>query len=146
MTKPLKYNHFLQSIIFTPQKCHSKVCVSFCTDCTEVYKILTKYAMQFKSYEHFHQKGSTSQKCCSVKPRHRFSYQRLDNVIIHQCTKFEPNISCGSRVMSIFTKRARPAKMMLGEASSHFYTSGWTILKYISIQNLNQIYDPVQAL
>ena len=31
-----------------------------------------------------------------------------------------PNKPCGSRVMSIFIKRARPAKMMLGEASSPF--------------------------
>ena len=47
----------------------------------------------------------------------------------------------GSRVMSIFTKRALPAKMMLGEASSLFcHTSVWTMLKYISLQNLNKIY------
>ena len=32
----------------------------------------------------------------------------------------KPNIPCGPRVMSIFTLRARPAKMMLGEASSPF--------------------------
>ena len=41
--------------------------------------------------------------------------------IINKETKFEPNIQSGLRVMSIFTKRARPAKMMLGEASSHFF-------------------------
>ena len=42
--------------------------------------------------------------------------------------------------MSIFTKRAQPAKIMLDEASPYiFHTSGWTMLKYISIQNLNQI-------
>ena len=35
-------------------------------------------------------------------------------------TKFEPNILCSTRVMSIFTERARPAKMMLCEASSFF--------------------------
>ena len=34
--------------------------------------------------------------------------------------KFEPNIPSGSRFMSIFTKRARPAKTMLREASSPF--------------------------
>ena len=49
-----------------------------------------------------------------------FSYQLLDNVKIHKYTEFEPNIPCGSRVMSIFTKRAQPAKMMLGEATSTF--------------------------
>ena len=49
--------------------------------------------------------------------------------------------------MKIFTKRARPAKMMFGEASSPlFHTSTWTILKYISIQHLNQIYHAVQEL
>ena len=49
--------------------------------------------------------------------------------------------------MSIFTKRALPAKMMFGEASSHFFhTSGLTMLKYISIQNLNKIYHAVQEL
>ena len=40
----------------------------------------------------------------------------------HKYTKFEPNIPCVSRFMSNFTKRARPAKMMLGEASSPFFT------------------------
>ena len=34
-----------------------------------------------------------------------FSYHRLDNVKIHKCTKFQPNIPCGSRVMSFFIKR-----------------------------------------
>ena len=50
-----------------------------------------------------------------------FLYQWLDNVKMHQYTKFEPDIPCGSRVMSIFTKRAQPAKLMLGEASSPFF-------------------------
>ena len=45
-------------------------------------------------------------KWCSVKLCHIFSYQWLDNVKIHKYTKFEPNIPCGSRLMSIFTKRA----------------------------------------
>ena len=37
--------------------------------------------------------------------------------------------------------------MMLGEASSPFsHTSDWTMLKYINIQNLNQIYHAVQEL
>ena len=31
----------------------------------------------------------------------------------------------GSRVMSIFTKKGRPAKMMLGEASSPFCMAQW---------------------
>ena len=40
---------------------------------------------------------------------------------IHKYAKLELNIPCGSRVMSIFTKRARPAKMMLGEASAPYF-------------------------
>ena len=34
--------------------------------------------------------------------------------------KFDQNIWCGSRVMSIFTKRPRPTKMMLPKACHHF--------------------------
>ena len=45
---------------------------------------------------------------------------RMDNTEMDKYTKFEPNIPCGSRVMNIFTKRARPAKMTLGEASLPF--------------------------
>ena len=86
-------------------------------------------------------------KWCSTKPRHRFAWQWLDNVKIHKYTKFEANIPWGSRVMSIFTKRAWPVKMMLGEASSPFlHGSGWTMLKYISIQNLKWLYHGVQEL
>ena len=48
-------------------------------------------------------------------PVHSFS-------ITFTYTKFEPNIACGSRFMSIFTKRARPAELMiLGEASPPFF-------------------------
>ena len=36
--KATEIESFLQSIIFSPKKCHLKVCVSFCTDCT--YKSL----------------------------------------------------------------------------------------------------------
>ena len=42
------------------------------------------------------------------------------NVKIHKYAKSEPNVPHGLRVMSIFTKKARPAKMMLGEAASPF--------------------------
>ena len=65
--------------------------------------------MLSKSYEYFHLRSSTSQN------------DVVDNVKIHKYTKFEPNAPHGSRVMSIFTKRAQPAKMMLGEASSPFF-------------------------
>ena len=54
------------------------------------------------------------------KPRHRFVYQLLGNVKIYKYTNFEQNIPCGPRVMSIFTKRVRAAKIMLGEALSPF--------------------------
>ena len=70
---------------------------------------------------------------------------QCDNVKIHEFSKFEQNAPIGSRVMSIFTKRARSAKMMLGEASSHFFhISCWTMLKYINKQNLNQIHHVIQ--
>ena len=49
--------------------------------------------------------------------------------------------------MSIFIKKARPAKMMLGEASSSFCISvARQCSKYISLQNLNKIYHEVQEL
>ena len=43
---------------------------------------------------------------CSVKPRYRSAYQRLDNVKIHLYQKFEPNIPQGSIVTNMFFKRA----------------------------------------
>ena len=36
-----------------------------------------------------------------MKPNHRFAYQWLDNVKLNKSAKL--NISCGSRIMSIFT-------------------------------------------
>ena len=39
---------------------------------------------------------------------------------MNKYAKFDQNIPTGSRAMSIFTKRPRPAEMMLGEASSPF--------------------------
>ena len=59
--------------------------------------------MQFKTYEHFHYESSTGQV----------------DAWFHN-TNFELNAQRGSRVISLFTKRARLAKMMLGEASSLF--------------------------
>ena len=49
-----------------------------------------------------------------------FCNQWVDNVNIDLSMQFEPNIPCGPRVMSIFTKRAQPAKMMIGEGLSPF--------------------------
>ena len=74
---------------------------------------------------------------CSEKHYLCFVYQCQDNVKLYQQAKFDENIPCGSRVMSLFTKRAQPTKIMLGEASSPFsIPSGWTMLKYICIQHL----------
>ena len=87
---------------------------------------------------------------CSAKPRplkKTYVWQSIDNVEMYKNAKFYQNIPCGSRVISVYTKRARPVKMMLGKASSLFWIdSGWTTLKYISIQNLKQIYHGVQEL
>ena len=35
--KTTEIESFLQPINFTPQKCHLKVCVSFCTDCIPAF-------------------------------------------------------------------------------------------------------------
>ena len=40
---------------------------------------------------------------CSARPNHRFESQWLDNAIINKYAKYDTNIPCGSRVMSIFT-------------------------------------------
>ena len=42
-----------------------------------------------------------------------FAYQWLDNFLIHKYRKFEQNIPCGPRVMSVFTIRARPSKFLV---------------------------------
>ena len=47
-----------------------------------------------------------------MKPRHRFAYQCLHNVKMYKYAKFDKNIPCGSRVMSVFTNRPRPAGRM----------------------------------
>ena len=39
----------------------------------------------------------------SIKPRHFFAYQWLDNVRINKYAKFDPNKPCDKRVISIFT-------------------------------------------
>ena len=54
----------------------------------------------------------------SQQLRHRFAYQWLDNVKINKYAKFDPNLSCRSRVMSTFTKWPRRARLMLRKASS----------------------------
>ena len=62
----------------------------------------------FKSSKNIQKKESGPDR--SVSDSQSFSYKWLDNVKILKYTKFEPNIPSGSRVMSILTKRARPAK------------------------------------
>ena len=54
---------------------------------------------------------------CSYRTINMRLWFRYIDIKINKYTKFEPDIPSGSRVMGIFTKRARPAKMMLGEAS-----------------------------
>ena len=71
----------------------------------------------------------------------------LCSYLKHKYTKFEPNILGVSRVISIYTNRARPAKMMHGESLVIVvHISGWTMLKYVRKENLNQIYHAVQEL
>ena len=41
----------------------------------------------------------------SATPRPRFAYQWSDNVKMYNYAKFEPNMSCGSKIMSILTDR-----------------------------------------
>ena len=58
----------------------------------------------FKRNEHFHQKSSTGQNDAYVKPRHRVAYHWLGIAKIRKNTKFEQNIPCGTRVISIFNR------------------------------------------
>ena len=57
----------------------------------------------------------------SAESCHRFAHKCFDNVKMYKFAKFDSNIWCGSRVISIFTKRPWPAKMMIGKASSTFW-------------------------
>ena len=76
----------------------------------------------------------------SAKPLHSFTNQWPDNVKIYKDpTLIKIYQACGSRVMSIFTKRPRPAEMMFGKASSPFCVPV-SMLYCISMQNLNKIY------
>ena len=62
-----------------------------------------------KSYEKFHRKILTGQNDALQ------SLELLDSVNIDKYAEFDPNIPCGSRVMSIFTKLPR---LMLSKALS----------------------------
>ena len=66
---------------------------------------------------------------------------------MYMYVKCDQNISCVSRVMSIFTKIPRLAGPMLSKASSLFCIPlGWTMLQRLSMQNLILIYNVVQEL
>ena len=69
-----------------------------------VCKMLSKYTMWFKSYEHFHQlttTGSTHVYLSLVHQKGCYACQWLDIVNMHRYAKFEQNMQCGSNVMSI---------------------------------------------
>ena len=84
---------------------------------------------------------------------------------MYMCAKLDQNTPCGSKIMIMFTKRPRPAEMMLGKASSPFnlpwldnvyinkyatphptHASGTTILTRIRMRNLINICHVVQEL
>ena len=50
---------------------------------------------------------------CSAKPHHHFAYQWLENVKIDKYAKFDPNIPCSSRVMSILTNWQQPTQTLV---------------------------------
>ena len=91
-----------------------------------VCKIWSKCIMWYKSYEHilltdtYWQKDNLDRpKWCSAKPHHHFAnHWLIDNVKINNYAKFDLNIPCGSRVISIFIYSAQPARLMLSKASS----------------------------
>ena len=56
----------------------------------------------------------------SAKPRHHFAYKWLDNIKINKYAKFDPNIPCGSIVMSRLkgcSANPRPSKKDVANAS-----------------------------
>ena len=56
----------------------------------------------------------------SCKDQKIFAYQCLENVTLYKYANFYQNIPCSFRVMNIFTKRPRQAKMKLGKTSPQF--------------------------
>ena len=59
-------------------------------------------------------------KWCLTKRRHRFAYKRLKMLkwINNKYAKFDQNIPCGLRFMSIYTNWPLPAWLMLGKTFS----------------------------
>ena len=83
--------------------CHFFTAVD--AQCWNVYVciIWLKYTMWFKSYEHFSLSDHDSPEKASAAPRARFAHQWMHNVEMCEYAKFDSNIPCGSRVMSVFT-------------------------------------------
>ena len=65
---------------------------------------------------------------------HRFAYQGLDNVKMYKYAKFDQNIPCGLTVMSIFTKRPRRTKMMLGKMMKPRHRFAYQCLDNVKIK------------
>ena len=77
------------------------------------------YIVRFKGYEHFTIRPRPA-KMMFGKPRHRLAYKWLDTVKIDMFENFDPNISCGSRVMSRLkwcSANPRPSKKTVTRAS-----------------------------
>ena len=83
----------------------------------------------------------------SQQPRHRFAYQWLDN--LKKNMPFDPNILCGSTVMSIFTDHDQSESYSAKPCPSKkvvMHASGYTMLTCIRMQNVIKIYHVVQEL
>ena len=80
------------------------------------------------------------------------AYQSLDNVDMYKnATFFSQNILCGSRVIRVFANCRRMNGWTVNYSARRslvtiLHTIRWTMLKYISIQSLNQIIQTVQEL
>ena len=98
-------------------KASSPFCIPFCIPVSRQCKNLIKI---YHAGQELWASDHDLPDWCSAKPRHRFVYQCLDNVKMYMYAKFDQNIPCNSRILNIFTKRPRPAEMMLCKASSPF--------------------------
>ena len=48
----------------------------------------------------YHAAQETKNTSTDQKPRHRFAYQSRDNVKVYKFAKFDPNIPCGSFLLT----------------------------------------------
>ena len=114
------YEHLTTTCQIYPRQSYVTVLhTSFSTilKCISMYNLIKIYDAAEELWA-FSLKYLDWPKRCSAKPRHRFAYQRLDNVKIDIYAKFDSIIPCGSRVMSIFTNCQQRAEMMLSKPSS----------------------------